>query len=153
MESARKVLKAVPSSDDVGDYDDHEDEGEMSDESDDEAVAPTSQRSENCDSLKIMQGILNRRLHHRVRATERRDRTCLRKMASRGRIASQSVRTKRVRHPSIHGEHSRGWKKTRRVKGEELATVDEYGIDVDGEVEYVGVKLASSAPQAKRHKK
>lgn len=49
----------------------YDEEGEeTSDESNDKAVPPTAQRCERCDLLKIMQGILKRRLRRRGQTTE-----------------------------------------------------------------------------------
>lgn len=130
-----------------------EDSDDTSDSSDEEARPPTMQRCEHCDSLKVLQGILKRRMRRRVRATERRDSANLRKGARRGRSASKAARTNKVRHPNLHGEHSRAWEKRgRHVKREELPVLEE-GADVDSEVEYVGTKLAKKGPPKKRHRK
>lgn len=141
----KKKNKIVVSSDDEsdghsgskeGNGDNDSDSGESKDE---DAVPPTIPRCEHCDALKVLQGILKRRMRSRVRATEHLDSARLKKVACLGRSGSKTGRTKHVHHPNLNGTHSRASdKKGRPLKREELPVVEEEDVNVDSEVDFVG---------------
>lgn len=77
----------------------------------------------NCDTITVLDCLINRLVRRLVRWMERCDRANLRPPAEKGRHGSSAVRARRVHHPALHGDYSRSYNCRRPIKLDELPTI------------------------------